>query len=230
VGYLLEGMHGLSGLLPAPLSVFTIRVGTECPSYGRGRGLAATENPERNGFCYRQSIARLVGWALVPTRIDQTGTGQATAPTSHAGNQARQGVQPRRPGSVSYNKKRPTAYPGMSLYITEYTQLLHSPPTLGIMRLPGRLVQLVRILGRHPRGRRFESCTAHQTLQISRSPRGSVEKRRSSAFSVLACQARFLLLHELAKNAQQADIPPFILLRQEPFHAILAGFGMGSSF
>ena len=32
-----------------------------------------------------------------------------------------------------------------------------------IIRLPGRLVQLVRILGRHPRGRRFESCTAHQT-------------------------------------------------------------------
>jgi hypothetical protein len=34
----------------------------------------------------------------------------------------------------------------------------------------GRLVQLVRILGRHPRGRRFEFCTAHQN--ISKSEKG----------------------------------------------------------
>jgi hypothetical protein len=29
----------------------------------------------------------------------------------------------------------------------------------------GRLVQLVRILGRHPRGRGFEFLTAHQNMQ-----------------------------------------------------------------
>ena len=32
----------------------------------------------------------------------------------------------------------------------------------------GRLVQLVRILGRHPRGRRFEFCTAHQNTKDER--------------------------------------------------------------
>jgi hypothetical protein len=31
----------------------------------------------------------------------------------------------------------------------------------------GRLVQLVRILGRHPRGRGFEFLTAHQNMKYS---------------------------------------------------------------
>ena len=37
-----------------------------------------------------------------------------------------------------------------------------------IMAAYGRLVQLVRILGRHPRGRRFEFCTAHQNTKDKR--------------------------------------------------------------
>jgi hypothetical protein len=86
------------------------------------------------------------------------------------------------------------------------TQLLQTRQTLGIMRLPGRLVQLVRILGRHPRGRRFESCTAHQrhTSNYSQNrPHDSVEKRRTSAFSVLASFARFLSSPRYCENSQQ---------------------------
>jgi hypothetical protein len=38
------------------------------------------------------------------------------------------------------------------------------PFSLSIMLVFGRLVQLVRILGRHPRGRGFEFLTAHQNM------------------------------------------------------------------
>jgi hypothetical protein len=41
---------------------------------------------------------------------------------------------------------------------------LSLPEWLSIMLVFGRLVQLVRILGRHPRGRGFEFLTAHQNL------------------------------------------------------------------
>ena len=52
-----------------------------------------------------------------------------------------------------------------------WRQALRIRETVFIIRVIGRLVQLVRILGRHPRGRRFEFCTAHQN--ISKSEKGT---------------------------------------------------------
>jgi hypothetical protein len=108
------------------------------------------------------------------------------------------------------------------------TQLLQTPLSLGIMRLPGRLVQLVRILGRHPRGRRFESCTAHQNSNVAE-PR--VLQRKGALVPFLCWQALpdSFLLHATAKMRNRVDIPPILLLRQALLRAILAGFGMGSS-
>ena len=108
------------------------------------------------------------------------------------------------------------------------TQLLHSPPTLRIMRLPGRLVQLVRILGRHPRGRRFESCTAHQRhFKHARNP---TRFCREKAPWCLFCAGQLDQIPSspryCEKCATRVHIPPIILLRQAPLRAILAGFGM----
>lgn len=111
------------------------------------------------------------------------------------------------------------------------TQLLQTSPSLGIMRLPGRLVQLVRILGRHPRGRRFESCTAHQNTSNMRSVLVMLQRKGAQA-SFLCWPARpdFFLSKILRKRATGVDIPSINLLRQALLRAILAGFGMDSSF
>ena len=112
------------------------------------------------------------------------------------------------------------------------TQLLHSKKTLRIMRLPGRLVQLVRILGRHPRGRRFESCTAHQRhFKQSQSPsRFCREKAQQCLFCAGQLDQIPSSPRYCEKCATRVHIPPIILLRQAPLRAILAGLGMDWSF
>jgi hypothetical protein len=105
------------------------------------------------------------------------------------------------------------------------------PRYLFIMPVPGRLVQLVRILGRHPRGRRFESCTAHQNFQTcAQDPRDPAEKRCPAPFLCWPARPDFPPSPSRPRKTQQLDIPPTSLLRQDLLRAILAGFGMDPSF
>ena len=99
------------------------------------------------------------------------------------------------------------------------TQLLHSKKTLRIMRLPGRLVQLVRILGRHPRGRRFESCTAHQRHFKVRGIHHEILQRKGATVPFLCWSARpdsfFSTL--LRKMRNKGSHTPDYLVASSPF-------------
>ena len=53
----------------------------------------------------------------------------------------------------------------------------------------GRLAQLVRARGSHPRGHRFESCSAHHTL-AGEMPLSLF--RRAAALPIIACTVRIL--------------------------------------
>ena len=108
--------------------------GHRCPPYGDRRRLR-WRSLAPLGSSSRESVAYPVGWAFVPTRTMRTDNRAGNSPRTHA--------------------LLPANNP-------HHTQLLQTARSSLIIRLPGRLVQLVRILGRHPRGRRFESCTAHQ--------------------------------------------------------------------